>query len=519
MTDTDQLGSTPLDEPRFPVPGRRAAAASTVIGYTVNTLIVSAQAVLLVPLYISALGPRLYGSWLASGEVLVWMQALDLGIPNLLIQRVGAAHGRGDERAVGEWFASSALVIGIVACAVGGLGAALSFLMPRLFDLSVAEAAQLQGAFLVGSVAVSGVIASNIAVGLSRGVQDTSFMNAVVVAASVASLVTSLVLIEHGFGLWAIAFGLVVRALVMLVGAAVFIARSLRRGLHRFVRLRRAILRECLLISPLTALGGISYTVMNQSETFLIATLLRPELAVVYAVTRKAAEVGRGLVDVLGAATYGGFAHLVASSERHRSLRVLTEVTSLRTSIAVVMAGAYVAVNASLVATWVGPAQYGGLVLTALIALQSIVLGSSYLVNSLYRALGNVARGSFVLIVEMAIRIPLMAISLVSFGLPALPVAGIITAATSGALVSRWTHHELARFAEPARGRSNVTWAIRAVVFGAGLALAYWLYAPTWAFVLFVGSSMAVIGGGALLVVDPNLSDIRRTLRGILARA
>ena len=288
------------------MPGRRAAALSTVSGYTVNTLIVSAQALLLVPLYISALGPRLYGSWLASGEVLVWMQALDLGIPNLLIQRVGAAHGRGDQRAVGEWFASSALVIGIVACGVGGVGAALSFLMPNLFELSVAEANELQGAFLIGSIAVSGVIASNVAVGLSRGVQDTSFMNAAVVASSVASLVTSLVLIQHGFGLWAIAIGLVVRASVMLVGAAVFTARSLRRGLHPFVRLRKAILRECLLISPLTALAGISYTVMNQSETFLIATLLRPELAVVYAVTRKAAEVGRG------AAVYPKHATLVA---------------------------------------------------------------------------------------------------------------------------------------------------------------------------------------------------------------
>lgn len=486
---------------------------------TINTAVVTLQAILLVPLYLAALGPHLYGSWLASGEILVWMQALDLGIPNLLIQRIGAAHARGDKRAVGEWLASGAIVIIVVAGAVAALGAVVSFVIPRLFSLNPIEAVQLQGAFLVAALAVSGVVVSNIAVALSRGLQDTLFMSAAVVAASVASLLTSLVLIVQGFGLWAIAFGLVARAVVMLFATAVFISHSLQQGLGRFVRVRSTVLRECLVISPLTAVAGIGYAVMNQSETFLIAVLVRPELAVVYSVTRKGAEVGRGLVDVLGAASYGGFAHLVASSERHRALQVLDEVTSLRTSIAVATAAAYVAVNASLVAVWVGPEQYGGLLLTGLVAVQSVILGGAYLLNYLYRAVGNVARGSLALIVEMAIRLPFMAVALLAFGLPALPIAASVTAATSGIVLSRWIHSELADFAEVSGAGSKITWSTRAIIFGTGLALGYWLFEPSWPYVLIVGFVVAAVASLVLVVVDPNVGQSRRQLSRIVARA
>src|SRR5262245_81108 len=90
---------------------RRRAAIATLLGTTTNTFVVSLQAVILAPLYLHFVGSRLYGSWLASGEMLVWMQTLDLGLPNVLIQRIGAADGAGDDRTSGEYFATGALFL------------------------------------------------------------------------------------------------------------------------------------------------------------------------------------------------------------------------------------------------------------------------------------------------------------------------------------------------------------------------------------------------------------------------
>src|SRR3989442_13928314 len=132
---------------------------------------------------------------------------------------------------------------------------------------------------------------------------------------------------------------------------------------------------------------------MTQSEIGLIAGIVRPEAAVVYALTRRAADVGRAFVDMLGFASYGGFAHVVGSDQKAKILQTRSEILSLHLTLGVAVAAAYVAVNRSLVDAWVGPSHFGGIALTAFMGLQGLVLGHSYLFNLLYRATGRVIEG------------------------------------------------------------------------------------------------------------------------------
>ena len=46
----------------------------------------------------------MYGAWLATGDLLVLMLAFDMGIPNILIQRIGAALAKSDKKAIGGYF-------------------------------------------------------------------------------------------------------------------------------------------------------------------------------------------------------------------------------------------------------------------------------------------------------------------------------------------------------------------------------------------------------------------------------
>ena len=73
---------------------RRRAALSTLFGTGATVAITIAQAFILIPLCLTYLGGGLYGAWLAASELLVWLQLLDLGIPNLMTQRIGASVGQ-----------------------------------------------------------------------------------------------------------------------------------------------------------------------------------------------------------------------------------------------------------------------------------------------------------------------------------------------------------------------------------------------------------------------------------------
>jgi hypothetical protein len=482
---------------------RRAAALSTMTGATANTAIVALQAFVLIPLYLAAVGPRLYGAWLGSGDVLMWMQAMDFGLPNLLIQRIGAADGRGDRSLVLGYFASGVVTLAVIASALGTIGVLIAPAVPGWMRLQGAEAATLSGCFGVGAVASAVVVFNNSVVGLSRGVQRTALMNAMLVGSAVVGLVVSAAALVLGWGLWAIPAGIGARAIVSLAGSAVFVATFLRGADLAQVRPSGKLIREMTMVSPATALAGIGYAVMSQSEAAFVSVLVRPELAPVLVLTRKAADLARSVIDTIGYSVYGGFAHLIASPDRHRAPLVYAQIRTLRLSLAVATAAAFIAVNKPLLSLWVGDLYYGGLLLTSLIAVQLIVVGSSYLANYLYRATGEIVRGSLLLIVECGVRVPLMAGLLVSFGLSGLVSASTITAAVLGLVAYRLT---LGAFgAELRLPEIDNRWlhAARIGVLGIGIVTAVVGIPRSWLSVLAVG---AVIGGGAFaaqVALDP----------------
>jgi O-antigen/teichoic acid export membrane protein len=435
-----------------------------------------------------------------------------------MIQRIGAAHGRGDLKTVFEYFATSLLVMAAIAFIITLVAIAVSLYVPSWMGLTGNEATILRNCFTVAAISASLNIFANGIIGFSRGVQDTKLISIMVVVAGVIGFGVSLCLVLAGKGLWAITLGLVARNTTVFAGSIIFGANSLRKGLHRFFRPRLSMLREFSTILPVTALSGIGYTVMTQSESAIVAIVLRPELAVVLTLTRKTLEIGRGLIDMIAFATYGGFAHLVASDQRHRTLRVHAEIISLRLSLALVAAAAYMAVNASLITVWVGASQYGGPLLTILMAFQFIIVGGSFLLNYLYRAAGSIMQGSLALLMESAIRVPLMIVLVSWLGLPGIPIAGIVTGGLFSVLAYRWTLKLISCFAEPSPRTPMCVWGARAIVLAIGMLFCVFVKRNSWAFVGVIGSIMVTIGGVILLSVDPLLSSVRGSLVAVSNR-
>ena len=485
------------------VPSRSRAAAATFSANAVNALIVGIQAIVLVPLYLHATGPRLYGSWLASAEVLVWMQAMDLGIPNLMIQRIASAYGRNDKSRAAEWSATGIFVVGVISILIGAAGVLIALGLPALVGAAPQDRALLSGSFVVGTIATCGTLFANGFVGMARAIQDTYFLSAALVVSALAGLVTSLVLIMGGWGLWAIPLGLVARAVVGLAAALVFAVHVWRVHFAMPFRIERGILKELLTTSPITAIGGISYALMSQSEIVLVAALIRPELAVVYALTRRAADLGRSLVDMIGFATYGGVAHLMTSADGETARRIYGRILALHLACAIAVGAAYLAVNRSFLDVWVGPSVAGGLGLIFLMAIQSVVLGHSYLLNLHYRAMGRVVEGSLALVIEALVRVPLLAAMLLLIGLPGLPIAATATAFVSAVMIRRRTVRELG--GQPIEARAPAIWAIRALICALAASLAVAVLVPRWSYVLITGTLIFGSGCLALIWVDPRL--------------
>jgi O-antigen/teichoic acid export membrane protein len=265
-------------------------------------------------------------------------------------------------------------------------------------------------------------------------------------------------------------------------------------------------------------LGGIGYALMNQSESAIVAIVLRPELTTVLSFTRKLLEVGKNIIDMIAFSAYGGIAHLVASDQRQRVLRVHAEITTLRLSFAIIAAAAFLVADASVVAAWVGPSEFGGATLTILLAIQFLVVGQSFLLNYLYRGLGPVAKGSVALLAECILRVPLIVASAAIFGLTGVPLAGIVTGAIFGVITLRWTRREVLEFAEPAPKTPPAVWGVRLGILMGSALMCIFVHHDSWLYAGFAGTTTALIAAICLVYTDATLRMTLEPIRLLLIR-
>jgi O-antigen/teichoic acid export membrane protein len=413
---------------------RRRAAVATLAGTSLTVTITIAQAVVLIPLCLRALGAHLYGAWLGASELLIWIQLLDGGIPNLLTQRVGAAVGREDRTDASRWSVTGLLIMAVIGILLTAAGLMAAPFVARWAQVASPEVPTFVACFRVGVVASVLLLGANGFIGIARGVQRTEITSAAQAAGALTGLVISIALILTGWKLWALAIGLAARGAVLFGGGLVFARRS-DRALWRAAP-SLATAREIGGLAPSMVTGSVGYMLANNSEIVLVTTVFGPVSAAVYALTRRAVDGLRNLLDSIAFAVNGAFAHLVAAADRHRARVVLHEMLWIRLALASLAGAIAIAVNRTFVTLLFGPEQFGGVWLTAAFVTQMVVGGQSFMANYLLRASGEVRQGSWLLAAEAAARVVAIATGLWMFGLIGAPASALVV--SSVALFVNW---------------------------------------------------------------------------------
>lgn len=495
---------------------RRKAAIATFAGSSLSTLIAAAQAILLLPICINAVGDKLYGSWLAIGDLLLCLCAFDFGLPNLMIQRAGAAHAKGDEQAVGRYFATGVFfLLGVALLLGGGLWIA-SPVLARVFTQGHSgDAPALSTALQLGVVATMLTIVNYAFQGLSRAIQRTSFLNAVTVVGALAGFALTFYLLNIGRGLDAIAIGLIVRSAINITGGLLFLLFMQDTAkVRRSLRWSKEVWSDYLKNSPVLFASGLSYALMTNSQMAIAVFFLKPELVVVYSVTRRAAEFGKSFLDMIGYASIGGIAHLTASGDQEKIRSVYRELNATYFAAAIAIVSAYIAGNASFVHVWMGDAYYGGLLLTVIIATRVVFTGWSYFEWSLLRASGEIKLASVAMMVECVSRLALMVILVSWLGVYGLPLSGVLTGLFSGLWARR---KQFAHLDQSLRHRI-LSSAARLAPFAASVGIALLIPAQGWRDLLIAAAIAMLISVAMSLFLESGLSTHFHALKHRLTR-
>ncbi|HEX2446277.1 MAG TPA: hypothetical protein VHJ77_20175 [Vicinamibacterales bacterium] len=380
-----------------------------------------------VPLTIDRLGARLYGIWLASGEALAYVAFLDFGILGILPWMVAEADGRGDRNEIRRL-----LVHGLAAGAIAGLAAvAVGAAGWMLFSvrLSAADRAALAGPFLLlmGLTAVTSPLWVFAAV--LGGLQDAAFNGVVGVARAIASGALTIGLLLAGAGLYALALGAVVPALVVLLASAFRLTRIAPDLLRGWAFPSAAGLKHLVREGLGGWIGAFGWRLINAGHNVVIAYLGLPELVPVYACTSRLGQLLTQLGWVVPDSGAVGLAQLQGQGRRDRVRTIVDSMLRLYVLVGGSVAAAVLAFNPAFVTAWVGAELFGGASLNGLLAAGAVVAALTHGLSVAVSVLGERLKIGIAVLAQGGLQVAFAVLLGPAAGLNGVAIAALASAA------------------------------------------------------------------------------------------
>jgi|GEM_PF-636489 len=362
----------------------------------------------IVPFYLKFIDHALFGAWLASGNILVWLTIIEPGVGDVLQQKVGSAYGAKDFKTVGLYISSGITVsifisiLVIIACFL------FQYLIPGILNLApTIDAAQLLLAFKIAAIGTGFIMLSYAFVGSNQGLQSSLGIGLIFIISNTLSLVLNLVLLFKGFGLLSIAYATLFRGVGMVAGNVFYLASRLKKE-HIALRFERAFFTSFSKLFSYTFFSKISNTVVNNLDLVLVARFVNPETVTMLELTRRPVSIIQNFTNRISVSFMPSLAHLHGEGNIGKVKEVFMNFIFLFSWASMFIIFSFVAFNKDLLSVWAGRSVFIGNPLNILICLSLLITSYTYNLSNFTFALGNIKGNSFINIVKSVTYVALM---------------------------------------------------------------------------------------------------------------
>lgn len=487
-------------------PSRRRAVSLLAAGSWLATLIYTLQSILLVPVFLDHLGSQVYGLWLASGGVVMWLAMLDFGVSALTTQRCGVALGRRDHRLAAQYFSHGAAITALLVVLLVGVGIVIGFHVPTIVNAAAEHHEALRNAFWVATLGAAAALPLELVRGYTAAYQRVAPVVVAGIVGDLAAILVTLLGIWSGLGLMALALGGCVRFFVPAVAGSVH-AFSLWRASSIGSEWSREVFRDYWRIAPSLLGARASAQLAMGLPPILVTRFVGAEATVVYSVSIRALQVAELLLSQILASGSGAISHFGGQSGRSAHAGGLVTYTAVFVAVMVAACAMVAFANSGFVSLWVGAERYAGQWFTmAAIGAGLVALTSRFLQHVVFN-LGRTAVASRLSTAESLLRAMGLALLVQQFGKFGVPAA----TALSSALVFPAVFAVVRRTVSSAEvGRlldlGSKAWRLLGVVALAAVASPIALRSSWWGWAAVVASGGSVVV--TLMLVA--LPDLRR---------
>jgi O-antigen/teichoic acid export membrane protein len=212
-------------------------------GYVITNII---NSIILLPFYLHKIDASTLGVWLATGNILAWMTLIDPGVGDVLQQKIAELRGRNENEEIGKTIGSGLMSAAVILILSVIAGIVFYFLIGAIINKDVTRYPHLQMALFLTIVATGMSLVSFSMSGINQGMQNASPVAIGSITANILFLLVNLSLLFLGFGVIAIAFANLCRAVYINI----FNFSALK------ILLRKECVRIVFIMSHLNVLYG-----------------------------------------------------------------------------------------------------------------------------------------------------------------------------------------------------------------------------------------------------------------------
>jgi O-antigen/teichoic acid export membrane protein len=341
------------------------------LGYA-QQLIATLTGLWLTPFLLHHIGQFDYGLWLAGFQILAWLTLMDFGIVALLPRETAYALGRaGTVSQAADLPRIVAEASWVVLCQSPFTALAAAFCW---FLIPVTASPGVRGPAALVACAFALTFPLRIFRAVLEGLQDLVFLGRAQALCWIAGTIVSVVLVVLGLRLYALAVGWVVTTVSTALACLVRLRRIYPGVLP--ARLERmpanAIMRHCARGFWLS-LAQLAQVLLNGTDLLVIGKVSGASAVVPYACTGKMTTVLSNQPLMLMHAATPGLSAIQSSGDRNGAFRVVLALTEAMLLLSGAIVCIVLAVNSAFVSWWVGSPQYGGFVLTLVLAIAMLL--------------------------------------------------------------------------------------------------------------------------------------------------
>ena len=385
------------------------------------------QGLLLVPLYLSYIPVEIYGAWLASGNILAWISAMDPGLTVVLSQQTSTFYGAGELSKVGKLIGSGFILSCLILIITISLGLFSSYFIINLLNLSLdVDNLLILKAFKYAFFGTSLMLFSYSFQAINYGLQASISVGLINNMTVLLSILLTILLLYSGYGLMSIAYSLVFNGLLHSIGNIFYTLYRVRNEKINISFSSKNFIYLSKLLS-FTFFSRASGIISNNIDLIFISRFLGPEIVTSYALSKKPVAISQEFVNQPVVAFQHVMSHMFGSNEIDKLRKSLTRLIIILIWISVFIIGGMISFNSEFVSLWVGESLFVGSNLNLIICLAAMLMIFTQSTGYFSVSLGDIKTNSVFSALQSLLYIPLMYLGLKYFGLFGLVFAHIIS--------------------------------------------------------------------------------------------